>query len=227
MTKQSDEDSRPADNKPTAVATGRKTTPLLDPYDGSFWEYLSGIFRGFAAATRKAVMANSTAAKGAIRAVGEARPLAFASEGAVAGDAIIPRWAYYGAWGLSGLAIGADIYNKYDEAPAPIKSNTVLYWTAFHVPASLVVPAVIIHRVVHLAEGVVQNPKGIAGSLPPRARALAPVAAAMLSIIPVVPTVDHAAEAIMEPTLGRYLGLEFHRHRHSHDEDSALKEKEA
>ena len=224
----SDEDSRPADNKPTAaVAMGRKTTPLPDPDGGSFGEYVSGVFRGFAAATRKAMMANTTAAKGVIRAVGEARPLAFASEGAVAGNAIIPRWAYYGAWGLSGLAIGADIYNKYDDAPAPVKNNTVLYWTAFHVPASLVVPAVIIHRVVHLAEGIVQNPKGIAGGLPPRAKALAPVAAAMLSIIPVVPTVDAAAEAIMEPTLGRYLGLEFHHHHHSHDEDSSPKEKEA
>jgi hypothetical protein len=227
MPNQSDEDSRPADNKPTALATGRNSAPLPDPDGGSFGEYVSGMFRGFAAATRKAMMANTTAAKGVIRAVGEARPLAFASEGAVAGNAIIPRWAYYGAWGLSGLAIGADIYNKYDDAPAPVKNNTVLYWTAFHVPASLVVPAVIIHRVVHLAEGIVQNPKGIAGGLPPRAKALAPVAAAMLSIIPVVPTVDAAAEAIMEPTLGRYLGLEFHHHHHSHDEDSSPKEKEA
>ena len=225
----SDEDSRrPAGNKPTAaVATGRKTTPLPDPDDGSFGEYVTGSLRGFAAATRKAVMAKAASAKGAIRAIGEARPLAFASEGAVAGDAIIPRWAYYGAWGLSGLAICADIYNKYDDAPAPVKNGTALYWTAFHVPASLIVPAVIIHRVVHVAEGIVRKPGGVAGGLPPRAKALAPVAAAMLSIIPVVPAVDYAAEAIMEPTLGRYLGLEFHHHHHSRGEDSAPKGKVA
>jgi len=175
----SDEDSRrPAGNKPTAaVATGRKTTPLPDPDDGSFGEYVSGSLRGFAAATRKAVMAKAASAKGAIRAVGEARPLAFASEGAVAGDAIIPRW--------------------------------------------------VIHRVVHVAEGIVRKPGGVAGGLPPRAKALAPVAAAMLSIIPVVPAVDYAAEAIMEPTLGRYLGLEFHHHHHSRGDDSAPKGKVA
>ena len=186
---------------------------------------ISGIFRGIAAATRKAALAAKKAVIGGvgggvgikqvIRVVGETRPLAFASEGAVAGDAVLPRWAYYGAWGLSGVAVGADIYNKYDDAPAPVKNNTVLYWTAFHIPASLVIPAMIIHKVVHYAEKFVQNPKGMANKLPPRAKALTPVAAAMLSIIPVVPAVDHAAEAIMEPTLGAYLGLNFHHHNHN------------
>lgn len=120
------------------------------------------------------------------------------------------------AWGLSGLSICADVYNKYDDAPPGMKNKTALYWTAFHVPASLVVPALIVHRVVHHAEGIVRDPKGIARGLPHRARALAPVAAAMISIVPVVPTVDYAAESIMEPTLGRYLGLEFHHDHHHH-----------
>ena len=194
--------------------------------DTGMTESVSGFFRGVAAATRKAALvakkaaiAKSSSVKQVVRAVGENRALAFASEGAVAGDAIIPRWVFYGAWGLSGLAITADIYNKYDDAPVPLKTNTALYWTTFHIPASLIIPAAIIHQVVHWTEKVVQNPTGrLAHTLPPRAKAMAPVAAAMLSIIPVVPTVDYAAEALLEPTLGNYLGIQFHHHHpHPHD----------
>lgn len=206
---------------------------MPDPEDEAFVENLSGIFRGVAAATRKfafaakkVMIAKAPATKQAIRAVGENRPLAFASEGAVAGDALLPRVIYYGAWGLSGLAISTDIYNKYNDAPEPLKTNTALYWTAFHLPASLIIPAGIIHQIVHFTEKIVQNPEGMARNLPPRAKAIAPVAAAMLSIIPVVPTVDYAAEAIMEPTLGAYLGLEFEHHHHG-GEDTATKPKEA
>jgi len=195
-------------------------------------EGLGGWFRGFAAATRKVllpmkktILAKGPAAKQTVRAIGENRPLAFASEGAVAGESLLPKFLYYGAWGLSGTAIIADIYNKQDDAPEHLKMNTALYWTAFHIPASLVVPAVIIHRIVHTVEGVVENPKGMAKSWPPRAKVMAPVAAALLSIIPVVPIVDHAAEAIMEPTLGSYLGLTF-EHHHKHD-DNTQKETKA
>lgn len=186
---------------------------------------LSGFFRGVAAATRKAAMAarkvaiaKAPAAKQAARAVGENRPLAFASEGAVAGDALLPRSIYYGAWALSGTAILADIYTKQDKAPKDLKLNTAIYWTAFHVPASLVVPAVIIHRIVHAVENSVQN-ANFAKSWPPRAKALAPVGAALLSIVPVVPAVDYTAEAIMEPTLGSYLGLTFDDHHHNPDKE--------
>ena len=93
----------------------------------------------------------------------------------------------------------------------------MIYWTAFHIPASLVVPAVIIHKVVHQAEKFVHKPGSMLSSLPPRAKALAPVIAACLSIIPVVPAVDHTAEAILEPTLGAYLGLQFHHHHQKHN----------
>ena len=196
-------------------------------------EGMGGFFRGAAIAARKAmivgkkvVIAKGPAAKQGVRAIGENRPLAFASEGAVAGESLLPRIAYYSAWGLSATAIAADIYNKQDDAPDNLKFNTVLYWTAFHIPASLVVPAMIIHQIVHGVEHVIQNPKGIAKSLPPRAKTLAPVFAALISIVPVVPIVDHTAEAIMEPTLGKYLGLTFehdHHHDHSHG-DAATKQ---
>jgi hypothetical protein len=125
---------------------------------------------------------------------------------------MLPRVVYYGAWALSGLAITADIYNKYEDAPEKKKWQTAVYWTAFHVPASLVVPAVIIHEIVHAVQRVVDNPVGIAKSWSPRVKAGAPVAAALLSIIPVVPAVDTAAEYLMEPTLGEYLGVEFTHH---------------
>ena len=58
-------------------------------------------FRGAAASIRTG-----------LRVVGQQRTLAFASEGAVAGEALIPRPVYYGLWGLSGLAIVGDIATK-------------------------------------------------------------------------------------------------------------------
>jgi len=198
-------------------------------------ESASGGLRGIAAAlrkvafaTKKAVIAKGPiAAKKTIRAVGENRPLAFASEGAVAGESVLPRVLYYGAWGLSGAAIGGDIFNKYEDCADPSqKWNTVYYWTAFHLPASLLVPAYLIHQIVHQVERVVQNPQGFAKSWSPRVKSAAPVAAALLSIIPIVPTVDAAAEMIMEPTLGAYLGLEFEHQHHGDDKNGAAIQEE-
>lgn len=206
--------SSPIDNSAKSSTNDADIDLHLDP---------GGIFRGIAAATRKLLlpmqnaMGGGTAVKSVIRTIGQNRPLAFASEGAVAGQAILPRIVYYGAWTLSGVAIAADIYTKYDDAPLERQWNTVYYWTAFHVPASLVVPALIIHRVVHSAENAVAH-GAWAKSWSPRAKAFAPVAAAILSIGPVVPVVDTVAEMIMEPTLGAYLGVQFdHHHHHGHD----------
>ena len=211
--------------------------PSTNPQDDEFIENLSGIFRGIAAATRKAAFAakkvlvakGPASAKQTVRAIGDNRPLAFASEGAVAGEALLPKAIYYSAWGLSGLAITADIYNKYDDAPTPLKFNTALYWTTFHIPASLVVPAVIIHQIVHTTETILENPKSfinkqILPNMSQRTKALLPVGAAILSIIPVVPTVDYLAESIMEPTLGTYLGLSFEHEHHDNGNDNNNKE---
>ena len=41
------------------------------------------------------------------------------------------------------------------DAPAEQKVNTALYQTAFHIPASLVLPALIIHQVVHVMQAAV------------------------------------------------------------------------
>ena len=97
-----------------------------------------------------------------------------------------------------------------------------MYWTTFHIPASLVVPAVIIHRIVHTVQHAVEHQK-FAQSWSPRMKAGAPIAAALLSIIPVVPIVDTAAEHLLEPTLGAYLGLEFEHHHHHKDEENSKK----
>jgi hypothetical protein len=53
-----------------------------------------------------------------------------------------------------------------------------------------VIPAVIIHQVVHGMEGAMKKP--FAANLPPRVKVAVPVVAALLAIIPVVPAVDHA-----------------------------------
>mmetsp|Transcript_14648 Transcript_14648/g.40351 ORF Transcript_14648/g.40351 Transcript_14648/m.40351 type:complete len:194 (-) Transcript_14648:144-725(-) len=179
-------------------------------------EEAGGYFRGVAALMRTKL----PLFREHIRIVGEARPLAFASEVGVAGRPLLANSVYYGAWGLSGVAIAADIATKTWDAPDDLKTNTALYHTAFHLPASLVIPAYIIHQVVHGMEHSMKH-HNYAKNLPPRVKALAPVGAAMLAIVPVVPTVDHAAEMIMEPTLGKYLGLEFsHHHKQSQADTS-------
>ena len=179
-------------------------------------------------------------AKTAVRTIGGTRSLAFASEGAVAGAKIMPSWMFYGAWSISGLAIAADITTRTWDAPPDKEKETALYWTVFHIPASLVVPAVIIHKIVHTVEHALENPPKKSSStpfsfsslvkhIPIRYQPFIPVGAAMLSIIPVVPAVDYTAEIIMEPTLGNYLGLEFHHHHHhqdAHDEEDNDKKKE-
>ena len=109
-----------------------------------------GYFRGAAAASGRAKMI--------IRAVGSQRALAFASEGAVAGKTIMPKWMFYSAWGISGAAICADITTRTWDAPKNKEKETALYWTLFHIPASLVIPAVIIHKVVHTVEQAMMLP---------------------------------------------------------------------
>ena len=183
------------DNYPATAENSSNTTTETSMDETN----IGGMFRGVAAALRSTMPA--------VRTVGGFRPLAFLSEGAVAGKSVLPTTLYYGAWGVSGVAIVADITTQVVDAPEEKKLNTGLYYTAFHIPASLVVPAVIIHQVVHLVEKVVKST-----SLPPRVKPLVPVAAALLSIVPVVPAVDTAAEMLMEPTLGTYLGLEFAHH---------------
>ena len=173
---------------------------------------IGGIFRGVAAALRSTMPA--------VRTIGGFRPLAFLSEGAVAGKALLPTTLYVGAWAVSGVAVAADITTQVVDAPDDKKLNTGLYYTAFHIPASLVVPAVIIHKVVHLTEKVVKKSR-----LPARMKPLVPVAAALLSIVPVVLAVDHVAEVVMEPTLGAYLGLQFsHHHKGSEESKEGKKE---
>ena len=53
--------------------------------------------------------------------------------------------------------------------------------------------------------------------IPKTARPFVPVACALIAIVPVVPTVDHLMEMEMafEPTLGKFLGLEFEVHGHN------------
>merc|ERR1712079_436461 len=112
--------------------------------------------------------------KQGVRAVGEARMLAFASEVGVAGQPVMPRYLYFGMWGLSGAAVTADITTRYWDAADDKKINTVLYWSAFHVPASLIIPAAIIHKIVHGMEHSMQH-HSYAKNLPPRVKVFVPV----------------------------------------------------
>ena len=107
--------------RPTLEKRRTTTRRLTDTDENALTESLPGVLRGIAAATRKVLLPvrKVLAAKGAAspsvnaqradRAVGENRSLAFASEGAVAGESMLPRVLYYGAWTLSGAAIAAVI----------------------------------------------------------------------------------------------------------------------
>jgi len=188
-------------------------------------DYNAGFFRAIAASLR-----GGAALKQGIRAVGQARPLAFASEGGVAAKSMIPKYVYYGAWGLSGVAILADIATKTMDAPQEKRKATTAYWAIFHIPASLVIPAAIIHQVVHVAEKGVNSKAVEKLALAPRTKALIPVAAALLAIIPVVPVVDHFSELLLEPTLGSLVGLsaddfaQYHHHDVDEEDSKAHKE---
>jgi len=168
-------------------------------------ENAGGYLRGLAAALG--------GSRAGIRAIGEARPLAFASEVAVAGQRVWPRPLYLGLWGLSVLAVGADITNKVCDAPPEKRRHVGIYELAFHIPASLVVPAGIIHVVVRASERSLAQ-SAYAARLPPRLKAVLPIAVAIAAIVPVVPAVDSAFEAMLRPTLGKALGLELESQSH-------------
>ncbi len=140
--------------------------------------------------------------------IGGARPLAFASEVAVASEPIIKPWQYKSLWGLSIVAVAADAGVKIDAAPEGKGWHMAAYQAAFHIPASLVIPAVIIHKIVHMVPSL-----GIVQSLPPKFKTMAPVLAAIASIPIVVPAVDHSCEwALDSCELHRHLGLPHPHH---------------
>ena len=89
--------------------TPTKTTTTLDKINEV---PLDGFFRGIAIAAQAKLPALKAVTKSAICTAGTYRPLAFASEGAVAGKNVLPTSLYYGAWGLSSLAIASDITLK-------------------------------------------------------------------------------------------------------------------
>ena len=97
---------------------------------------LGGFFCGIAIVAQAKLPALKAVTKSAIRTKGIYCPLAFASEGAVAGKNVLPTSLYDGAWGLCGLAIVSDITLKTCEAPTqPVdkQRETMLYYTAFHI----------------------------------------------------------------------------------------------
>ena len=169
-----------------------------------------GGFRGLAASARPLA-----------RVLQSARPLAFASEVGVAAQSLLPRPVYIGSWVLSGIAVAADAGLNIADSPPDKRMHMAALQAAFHIPASLVVPALIIHKIVHATADFVQKNARLS-ALPPRAKQFIPIGAAILSIIPVVPAVDHTTEYILEHTLVPYLGVQLphhdanHEHEHKH-----------
>ena len=96
------------------------------------------------------------------------------------------------------------------DSPTEDSLSTILYYTSFHIPASLIIPAVIIHKIGHLME--TSMPKCFSKKLSSKVKIMLPICVTLLSIYPVVFMVDTTAEQILEPTLGKYLNLEFPKH---------------
>ena len=122
----------------------------------------------------------------------------------------MPMPAYFFLWGVSLSAIVSDIYMKQHDSAKEDSFSTILYYTSFHIPASLIIPAVIIHKIGQLLE--TSMPNCIAKKLSSKVKIMLPICVTLLSIYPVVFMVDTTAEKILEPTLGKYLNLEFPKH---------------
>eukprot|EP00004_Rigifila_ramosa_P027441 TRINITY_DN8956_c0_g1_i2.p1 TRINITY_DN8956_c0_g1~~TRINITY_DN8956_c0_g1_i2.p1 ORF type:complete len:137 (-),score=29.62 TRINITY_DN8956_c0_g1_i2:18-428(-) len=123
----------------------------------------------------------------------------------VASRPIISRSVYLGSWALSGLAVVCDAGIKIADSPPELRKKVAIHQTAFHITASLVVPALIIHQVVEGAQAFIKNRPALAARMHPRMRPIVPVLAALSSIPVVVPVVDHATEWVLERTLEPYL----------------------
>ena len=113
-------------------------------------------------------------------------------------------------WGASLSAIISDIYMKQHDSPKEDSLSTILYYTSFHIPASLIIPAVIIHKIGHSME--TSMPNCFSKNLSSKVKIMLPICVTLLSIYPVVFMVDTTAEKILEPTIGKYLNLDFSKH---------------
>lgn len=167
---------------------------FIDPH------YMAGVMRAFAASIRSML-------PGVTRGIAASRPLAFASEIGVASRPIIPKSVYYGAWALSGLAVACDAGHKIGDTPPEHKFAMGVYQAAFHIPASLVIPAVIIHKVVGKVQADVKAQPWRYDRLPRRFWPGIPVVVALACIPVVVPVVDHATEMFLDATLTPFLNI--------------------
>ena len=122
----------------------------------------------------------------------------------------MPMPVYVLLWGASLSAIVSDIYMKQHDSAKEDSLSTILYYTSFHIPASLIIPAVIIHKIGHLMES--SMPNYFSKNLSSKVKIMLPICVTLLSIYPVVFMVDTTAEKILEPTLGKYLNLDFPKH---------------
>lgn len=124
------------------------------------------------------------------------RVVAYTSDVGESVRPVVPPWVVRACYGLTWLYVGTDVAFNTSEAHRKGKSDeivarTAVHTTVFQVVASVLVPSLIIHQAVHVAQGLATKlPKGrIAFWLP---------SLCGLALIPFMPYVDEPVEHVID-----------------------------
>lgn len=129
------------------------------------------------------------------------RPAAFASE---VGEATMRGWnkrALVATYGISGLYVIADTAYHVHEAEEGEKMEVFVEKTIFHSLASLLLPSVVIHKIVHIVKDLVEEPKNAIALerwIRPKLHVRVPSIVAMISIPLVIIPIDYGVEHCIE-----------------------------
>lgn len=146
------------------------------------------------------------------------RWMAYASEGTEPFRPVASKWFVRSGYALSFLYVLSDIGVRtrltWLETHSKQKATVVFGDTlVFHSLASLVIPAVFIHQIVHGSSKLVSKMSSITRY--PRVAGLAPTIIGLCSIPFVVGPIDHGVEFAMDKTLRQY--YEVHSSHEHHD----------
>lgn len=163
----------PAEEKPPADLSSAALLELQDPQEGPF---------RYVAYARRAVQ--TLLVKG--------RAVAYTSDIGESVRPVVPPWVVKACYGLTWMYVAVDVAYNTAEAhlnggSTELVARTAVHATTFQVIASVLVPSLIIHQAVHVAQGLATKlPKGpIAFWFP---------SAVGLCLIPFMPYVDEPIE---------------------------------
>lgn len=143
------------------------------------------------------------------------RWMAYASEGTEPFRPVASKWFVRSGYALSFIYVAADIgvrtranyvQNQDTKKASIVFGDTLL----FHSMASLIIPAVTIHQIVHLSSSGIKRGNILANM--PRVRGLLPTLIGLMSIPFVVGPIDHGVEYLMDHTARKFYEHEEHEH---------------